>query len=379
MSLFKKATLEGFKLRLALTGPSGSGKTYSALTIAKELGDKIALVDTENGSAALYSERFNFDIAQMHEPYQIQKYLKVMQQAAESGYDVLIIDSLSHAWIQLLKMKESLDSRGGNSFANWSKVTPQHEMLKDAILHPKFHLICTMRSKQAYAMEENDKGKTAPKKVGLAPVQREGMEYEFDLCLDFAMDHSALASKDRSGLFSTGEPFMVNKETGLSLKKWVGATPALQQTTPPDEHEIVSQVQYDSSIKEVDALIGLDPPKNSPKGQRLHELTGLIERYEKKMGFMEKKTTKPLPENNNGAVDAITQNINKVIESKGLSRDLVDEVSMKFIGKRFGLEMTREEGAMLLRNLLNMQDFKPPITAEQIGGDHSPPHPLQEA
>ena len=221
--LFKKATRKGFNLRLALTGPSGSGKTYSALTIAKQLGKKIALIDTENGSAGLYCDKFDFDMAEMHEPYLIKKYLKAMEAAFGAEYDVLIIDSLSHAWLELLRAKEALDSRGGNSFANWGKITPEHEKLKDAILHPKCHLICTMRSKQAYALEENDRGKTVPKKVGLAPVQREGMDYEFDICLDIAVNHSALASKDRSGLFDTDVPFLINDKVGVALRNWVGS------------------------------------------------------------------------------------------------------------------------------------------------------------
>jgi hypothetical protein len=228
MSLFKQATKKNVRLRLALMGPSGSGKTYSALLIARGLTNngKIALLDTENESASLYSDKLPFMAANMSPPYEVKKYIRAIQEAEAGGFDCLIIDSLSHAWAGeggLLQKKEQLDSRGGNSFTNWASITKQHEELKAAILGAKLHLIVTMRSKQEYIIQENEKGKAAPKKVGLAPIQREGMEYEFDVCLDIAMDHAAQASKDRTGLFATNGIFTVGEETGRALAEWLSS------------------------------------------------------------------------------------------------------------------------------------------------------------
>jgi hypothetical protein len=222
-TLFKKAERTQAKLKIALTGPSGSGKTYSALALASGIGKKIAVIDTENASASLYADRFEFDTVTLTPPYTIQKYVEAMKAAEDSGYDVLIIDSLSHAWAGdggLLAKKESLDARGGNSFTNWGGISKEHEQFKGKLLNCGLHLICTMRSKQDYVLEENEKGKKTPRKVGLAPIQRDGMEYEFTTVFDVAMDHHAQASKDRTGLFD-GLTFKIGYETGSNLIQWL--------------------------------------------------------------------------------------------------------------------------------------------------------------
>jgi hypothetical protein len=224
--MFKKAERKQAKLKIALTGPSGSGKTYSALLIASGIGKKIAVIDTEHASASLYAGSKGlpeFDTAVIEPPYTIQKYSDAIKEAQKTGYDVLIIDSISHAWAGdggLLSKKEALDARGGNSFANWAGISKEHEQFKSMLLNADVHIICTMRSKQDYVLETNDKGKQAPRKVGLAPIQREGMEYEFTSVLDLAMDHNAVASKDRTGLFD-GKIFKPSIETGASLYKWL--------------------------------------------------------------------------------------------------------------------------------------------------------------
>lgn len=237
MAAFKKAERKQAKLKIALTGPSGSGKTMSALLLAKGIGKKIALVDTENASASLYADRFEFDTVVLTPPYTIPKYIDAIISAQSAGYDVLIIDSISHAWAGdggLLAKKESLDARGGNSFANWGGISKEHEQFKAILLNCSIHLICTMRSKQDYVLEANEKGKQAPRKVGLAPIQRDGMEYEFTTVFDMAMDHNAQASKDRTSLFD-GQIFKPTKETGEALMKWLldaKPTESVQEQTP---------------------------------------------------------------------------------------------------------------------------------------------------
>jgi hypothetical protein len=223
-------------LKLAISGPSGSGKTYSALLIAIGIGKKIAVVDTENGSASLYAgmekgplQGIEFDVLDINPPYTIQRYNEAITTAEKAGYDVLIIDGISPAWAGdggLLAKKEALDARGGNSYTNWAGITKEHEIFKARLLNADIHLICTLRSKQDYVLEVNEKGKQAPKKVGMAPIQRDGMEYEFTTVFDLAMDHNAIASKDRTSLFD-GEIFKPSAETGKKIMAWLskGAKP----------------------------------------------------------------------------------------------------------------------------------------------------------
>lgn len=227
--MFRKAERKQAKLRLALCGPSGSGKTYSALLIAQGLapGGKIALIDTERGSGELYADLTEYDVAPLEPPYTPARYIELIESAEEAGYDVLIIDSLSHAWTGeggVLDMhdKAAAASRSGNSFAAWREVTPQHNQLVDAILGANLHIITTMRTKTAYDLVDDGRGKKKPVKIGLAPVQRDGMEYEFTLVMDLSIEgHVATASKDRTRLFD-GQHFVPQASTGEALRDWLG-------------------------------------------------------------------------------------------------------------------------------------------------------------
>lgn len=232
--MFKKAERRQAKLKIALAGVSGSGKTYSSLLLAKGIanGGKVALIDTENNSASLYSDRFEFDVVCLSPPYTLQKYQDAIKSAVSAKYDVLIVDSISHQWAGeggLLDKKAKMDQGGGNSFTNWGKLTPEQEKFKSLILQAEVHMICTMRSKQEYALQSNDKGKTEVKKLGLAPIQRDGMEYEFTTMFDIDTAHSASTSKDRTGLWD-GQIFTITEDTGKTFITWLdGAKPAEAQ------------------------------------------------------------------------------------------------------------------------------------------------------
>lgn len=234
--MFTPATRTQAKIKAAITGPSGSGKTYSALTIAKSLGGKIAVVDSENGSASLYSGKFQFDTIVIKPPYTTEKYIEAIEAAEKAGYSSVVLDSITHAWSGeggLLQQKEQLDQRGGNSYANWAKITPKQEKFMGKILYSDIHLIATMRSKQDYVLADNGKGKMAPQKVGMAPVQREGTEYEFTVVFDVAMNHEASVSKDRTGLFD-GKLFKITEDTGKSILNWLGgAEPEIKTDDEP--------------------------------------------------------------------------------------------------------------------------------------------------
>ncbi len=225
--MFRKAERKKAKLRLGIAGPAGAGKTYSALLIAQGIGGKIALIDTEHGSGDLYAHLLEYDIAPLAPPYTPTKYREYIETAEKAAYNVLVIDSLSHAWEGeggLLEMhdKATKARNDKNSFNAWKDITPEHNRLVDAILKSGMHMIVTLRSKMAYEVQRDERtGKSAPVKIGLKPIFREGIEYEFTTVFDMtAEDHIATASKDRTGLFD-GKHFTPDKTTGLTLLEWL--------------------------------------------------------------------------------------------------------------------------------------------------------------
>ena len=225
--MFAKATRKRRKLRLALSGPSGSGKTWSALAVAKGLGKRIALIDTERGSASLYSTDYTFDVAELVPPYTTAKYIEAIKAASDAGYDVLVIDSFSHAWAGeggILEQVDNAGARGGNKYVAWGAAGKSQNELVNAILAAPCHVIITMRSKQEYAIEVNAKGKQEIKKLGMAPVQRDGVEYEFDVVLDIGQDHTAKATaagKDRTRLFADKDAVTLTEDHGKRLAAWL--------------------------------------------------------------------------------------------------------------------------------------------------------------
>ena len=220
--LFRKATREKVFLKLAVTGPSGSGKTYSSLRLARGLvgpTGKIALIDTENRSASLYADRFDFDTLDIAPPFDNDKFVDGVNAAVYAGYGAIVIDSASHFWEGILDYKDKLDQRGGNSYTNWKIAGDKFGGIVKAVLQSPAHVICCMRSKMDYVQEKDDRGKTQIKKVGLAPIMRDGIEYEFTTVFDIALNHQAAVSKDRSGLF-VDKIFQITEETGAQLEAW---------------------------------------------------------------------------------------------------------------------------------------------------------------
>jgi hypothetical protein len=196
----EKATKVQRKLRMSLMGPSGSGKTFTALKFAKELaeGDKVVLIDTERQSASLYSDLFNFDVINLpsSEP---ELYMEAIALAREAKAKVLVIDSLSHAWMGEGGVLDRVNAASGNKFTDgWGKIgTPLQNKLINAILDAPMHVITTMRVKTEYVVEQNDRGKSAPKRVGLSAVQRDGVEYEMDIVGNMSIDNVLTIEKTR--------------------------------------------------------------------------------------------------------------------------------------------------------------------------------------
>lgn len=201
---FQKATKKQAKGRMAIDGPSGSGKTFTALRVAKALAPtgKIAVIDTERGSASKYADLFTFDVCEIADDFHPNHYISALKEAEAAGYEVVIIDSLSHAWegaggVLELTDKAAARSKTGNSYTAWRETTPIHNSLINAMLQSRCHLIVTMRSKTEYVLQDDDRGKKVPKKIGMAPVQRAGMEYEFDVVVDMDLEHRGIVAKTR--------------------------------------------------------------------------------------------------------------------------------------------------------------------------------------
>ncbi|MFN8565199.1 MAG: ATP-binding protein [Anaerolineae bacterium] len=225
---FKRATKSQAKLRMAIMGPSGSGKTYTSLTVASALASvtsKVAVIDTEHGSASKYGDRFTFDVLELAD-YHPQQYIDAIHAAGESDYDVLVIDSLSHAWNGSGGVLEIVDraarrSEAKNAFAAWRDATPLHNQLVEALLAVPLHLITTMRSKTEYVLERDERGKMTPRKVGLAPVQREGMEYEFDVVAEMDMTNTLVITKTRIPRLTGKVIPSPGAALGETLKAWL--------------------------------------------------------------------------------------------------------------------------------------------------------------
>lgn len=221
MSLIRKAKRHNIPLKLGIRGPSGSGKTYSAILLAKGLmgGDlsSTVILDTENGSADLYDDLGDYSVLPFKPPFEPLRYKKALEYCVSEGFKCIIVDSTSHEWNACLDIHSKI---GGNSFIAWAKVTPMHEEFVNAILQAPVHVICTMRTKQDYALEENNKGKMVPKKLGLKEIQRDGFEYDLTASFNVDIEHYATMSKDRTNIFNSGVPFMINEDTGKLIKEW---------------------------------------------------------------------------------------------------------------------------------------------------------------
>jgi len=247
---FKPAQRRRAKLRLAVAGPSGSGKTYSALLLASGITSwtKIAVIDSENGSAELYAHLGGYSVLTLEPPYTPEKYIEAIKIAEHQGFEVIIIDSLSHAWNGeggiLDQQGKATDTKyKGNSWAAWRECTPKHNALVEAMLKSSCHIIATMRSKIEYA-QITENGKPAVKKLGMAPIQREGMEYEFTVFLDLSVEHIATPSKDRTGIFD-GQYFKPSRKIGLELMSWLNCEPT---HILPEVPQIISQAIPQSTI-----------------------------------------------------------------------------------------------------------------------------------
>jgi len=232
----RKAERKQAKIKMGLQGPSGSGKTYTALLLAYGLVSdwrKIAVIDTENHSADLYAHLGNYNVLNISQPFSPEKYVQAIDVCEKAGMEAIILDSISHEWDGIGGILDIHGAMTGNSFTNWNKVTPRHNLFVQKILQSPCHMIATVRSKQDYVLSEKN-GKMVPEKVGLKGVTRDGMDYEFTIMLDLDIKHNAIASKDRTGLFMDKPSFVPSQDTGRMILKWC------QEGT--SQHDIIQEI-----------------------------------------------------------------------------------------------------------------------------------------
>lgn len=220
--MLQKAQKSKAKLRLSVTGVSGGGKTLSSLLLASGMTtwDKIALIDTENGSGHLYSDRGGYNVYTIKPPFAPEKFIKAIKECEEAGMEVIIVDSASHLWEGEGGIIDIHSNMPGNSFTNWAKVTPRYNAFIQALMQSSSHIITTTRRKQDYELSKNENGKIAPVKVGMKEIQRDTYEYEFTIVFSVDSAHMATASKDRTGLFDGAPEFLITADTGKILKDW---------------------------------------------------------------------------------------------------------------------------------------------------------------
>ena len=255
----QKAERTKLLLRGAMIAPSGGGKTMSALRLAKGFAGpngKIGLIDTEAKRSLIYASQFGFDIIHLDPPFRPERYIEAIEAFEAAGYDILIIDSASHEWFGEGGILSDLDKMpGSNSYTKWSELTPRHTRFVEKLTRTSLNLIITLRGKDEYVLEEDNKGKKVPKKVGVGAIQRDGLEYEmqFTLLID-QQNHVATASKDNTGLFEQRYE-VVTEAHGKALREWCEVGVA-----PPEE-------------KVEDALAEIE------KAQTREELIAVLQKY----------------------------------------------------------------------------------------------------
>ena len=246
----RKAKRTNANLRIALIGPSGSGKTYTSLRLAHELaeGKPVLLIDSERGSGELYAPEFpEYSTIQLGEDdgdYSPENYVKALQAAKDNGFGVVIIDSLSHAWIGrggALDMAAEAEKRQRikNSYTAWREVTPAHNAMVQAILDYPGHIIATMRAKTKYELTKGEDGKNKVEKLGMEAEQRNGLEYEFTVVGDMDMQNNFITSKTRISALAE-RVFKHAEGVAKEIRKWMA-------TVEPSE--IKKPVSIEDQIK----------------------------------------------------------------------------------------------------------------------------------
>lgn len=271
----QKAQRNKAKIKIGLQGASGSGKTMSALLLGYGLcnsWEKIAVIDSENNSAHLYSHLGAYNVIGISAPFNPEKYIEALALAVKAGMEVVIIDSISHEWEGVGGIIDLHGSMAGNSFTNWNKITPRHNAFVNAILQSPVHVLATIRTKQDYVLVEKN-GKQVPEKVGLKGITRDGMDYELTIVFDLDIKHNAVVSKDRTGIFSNEAEFKITAEVGRKILEWCNTGGELPVPSKRNiQTEELSLQEKISATKTVDELLSLYKTQNPATQQQFNSL-----------------------------------------------------------------------------------------------------------
>ena len=280
---FKKAKREQVRIKVSIAGPAGSGKTMSSLLMAygltraefpnlseEEIWDKICIIDTESGSASLYVGSHvgittigQYNTIPLEPPFEPLVFVDAIHMAEQHGMNVIIIDSLSHAWAGAggaLDQQGKIAERSGNSWTAWRTITPQHNKLVDAMLQSSAHVIANMRAKMEYQQTVGDNGKKQIKAMGMGVVMKDGIEYEFGVSFMLDYDHVANATKDRTGLFD-GKYFTIDPDTGRQMYEWLssGSVPEKKPSVPEPQKAIPANAPEIDMDRVKKAVAAVDP------------------------------------------------------------------------------------------------------------------------
>lgn len=292
MTGFQKAKKEKIYLKVLLAGASGSGKSYSALKLATGIANKmdgrIAAIDTEAGRIRYYANEFDFDDLQLSEPYTPEKYIEAITQAVDSGYNVLIIDSITHEWNYILDQVDKIP--GTNSYTKWGKLTPRHNKFTEKMIQSPINIIATVRGKDAYVLEQDKNGKQVPKKVGLGYTQRDGLEYEYTVTFNIDQtNHVATAQKDNTHLFENKYEMLTEKD-GEALYEWANSgeerVPTLEEKLKPIQKKVTDTAvekggSKNPSVVEVLKKYGIVNPSDCLDEEKLNNTLEELEKIGK--------------------------------------------------------------------------------------------------
>ncbi|MFC0903664.1 AAA family ATPase [Clostridium sp. MT-14] len=312
MGLISKAVREKVKVKVLLMSPSGAGKTYSALRLAKGMGGKTLLIDTEARRGLYYADEFDYDyielkevvpkdedydeykkiLPKINEPFAPENYIALIKYAVDNDYDNLIIDSLTHEWNAkggILNAKDKMP--GYNDYTKWKTLTPRHNDFIYEILHSPINVIATVRGKDEYVLEENSKGKQVPRKVGLGAVQRDGMEYEYTVTLMLDQEtHNFSAEKDNTHLFE-GRNGLLTEDDGRNLILWANkgkqVTKKVKSEVKPSATTTESTKDLGEIIKEIDTIAkDMIPDKKDPNYKTVQDkLVVSIKKHHKNANY----------------------------------------------------------------------------------------------
>ena len=233
----QKAKREKVYAKVALMGSSGSGKSVSSLRLAtgmvermKELDalngttGKILLANTEGSRGKYYASEYDYDIVDLEPPFNPELFVDLINFAVDAKYSVLIIDSSSSEWEGKGGCLE-LQQQAGGTYQAWARVTPRHQKFVDALAYSPIHILSTMRSKDQYEVERDDKGKVAVRKIGLGAKQRDGFEYDFTCTFMIERDtHMAKPEKDNTHIFEHMGMNILDESCGKKIIDWANAS-----------------------------------------------------------------------------------------------------------------------------------------------------------